>query len=350
MGRPAIADIHVDRLRTDIAMDWLFRVRERGFKDWISPAFPTFYVDEVSGKVAKYGKADAYRDEFTDLAPNGEAQEINQSVTTSTTYTCKPYGARSILDWRLQASDSTYKLVENMVKKLVQKAMIKRDKLVKTAFLATSVWTGSATGADQTGVAAAPSTNQFLQFNDANSDPLDVLGTLRDEMFQKTGYNVNTMVMDLLTFRRITNHPDVRDVLKYSSDQALNRNYLRAKLADHWELENGIWVTGSMENTANSGAASATMTAIQSKSLWMGHLAMNPASGDPGLSPDAYDPSAAYIMSWKMFDQVVSDVDAPQFLSYTETSKKRDVREAMMDLCPFVLDADLGIFLTAAVA
>ncbi len=86
----------------------------------------------------------------------------------------------------------------------MNQALISREVNWASTYFAASLWTGLLTG-----VAAAPSTNQTLQWNDPNSNPIaDIRILKRTQQLVSGGFRPNTLVIGRVAFDTLIDHPD----------------------------------------------------------------------------------------------------------------------------------------------
>jgi hypothetical protein len=72
-------------------------------------------------------------------------------------------------------------------------------------------------GTDRTGVAsAAPTGNQFLQWDNAGSTPIEDVTSQIIAFRELTGYAPNTMVIGAYVLQALRNHPEILDRIKYT--------------------------------------------------------------------------------------------------------------------------------------
>src|SRR5690606_27504749 len=127
------------------------------------------------------------------------------------------------------------------------------EKLYAAAAFKTGVWTANT---EQTGKSTSPSSNEFLQFNDANSTPLEVLQNQILKVETSTGRRPNVLVTNSNVEFALRRHPDLLDLYKYTSGGLVPRD----KLAEAIGVEK-ILVGRAVENTAKEGQ-SASMSRV----------------------------------------------------------------------------------------
>ena len=106
-------------------------------------------------------------------------------------------------------ADDDLNLDRRTVAALTRQGLLHQEVEWFNTFFGTGKWS-----TDLTGVAASPSAGEFLQFNDASSDPI---GTVKSAITQQQilsgGFRPNVLVMPREVFDVITEHPDIVDKL-----------------------------------------------------------------------------------------------------------------------------------------
>jgi len=150
------------------------------------------------------------------------------------------------------------------------------------------VWTAG----DIAGVASAPSTNQVLQWNDANSDPILNVSTGKSAILQRTGFEPNVLVLGFEVYEQLRNHPDIIERVKYvqniGANQAVKVN--NQALADLFDVER-VLVSKAILNTAQEGQTD-VQSFIAGKRALLAYAAPEAALEMP---------SAGYTFSWQRY-------------------------------------------------
>src|SRR3546814_17716440 len=108
--------------------------------------------------------------------------------------------------------------------------MIRADRIWATSFFKTGVW-----GMTFTGVAAAPTPGtQFLSWADDASSPLSDIEDWKELIRAATGMEPNTLVLGSNVRKRLKNHPEFVDRIKYTSSAAITN----ADMATMFEIDN----------------------------------------------------------------------------------------------------------------
>jgi hypothetical protein len=130
---------------------------------------------------------------------------------------------------------------------LMQKLLIRRDRLFASKYLATSIW-----GTDITGVASAPTASQVYQWSDgANSDPFTDVAAGQTAILQNTGQEANVLVLGYPVYQALRKHPLVIDRIKYTM-QADARAITPELMAAAFDVDRVV-VAKATYNSSNEG-------------------------------------------------------------------------------------------------
>ena len=89
------------------------------------------------------------------------------------------------------------------------------DILFAKKFFQSGVWEN-----EFTGVASSPTSNQFIKFDDANSDPIKFIDARKREIKLKGGRTPNKLTLGYDTFNALKEHPDLLERVKYTGSTA----------------------------------------------------------------------------------------------------------------------------------
>lgn len=267
---------HVDRFLTNYSVTYL-------------QSKPTFIagraaslirVQNQSDKFVVYDRGYFWRDEMRPRALGGRPEQVGYKVGEGA-YSATEWAAEHVVDDRQRANtDSPINLDQNATRLLSDKAMIRADRIWATNFFKTGVWTSL-----RVGTASTPGTNQFLQFDDANSDPIGTIDAAKDVMHQLTGFMPNTLVLGAAVKRTLRSHPDIADRIKYTGIGLADE----AKLQELFDIPN-VTVARSIYNSGAEGAADNFQYIVDSRGMWMGYI-----EPDPGLD----SPTAIANFAWQ---------------------------------------------------
>lgn len=325
MPQPTISGVHVDSILTNISVAYA-QQEERFIAGQV---FPQITVEKKSDKYFKYDKNDWFRDEAQRRAPGTESAGGGYSLSTDT-YTCDVFAFhKDVDDQTLNNSDAPLSPMSEAARFVTTRMLVRRELQFVSDYLTTSVW-----GKDYTGVSGVPSTNEFKQWSDyANSDPLEDVEAAKEQILSTTGFDGNTLVLGYQVFRKLKNHPDIIDRIKYTTAD----NVTTDLLARMFEVDK-VLVAKAVKATNQEGATAAYSFAV-GKIAALFHVASSPA---------LLTPSAGYTFGWSgVSGGGGSAIGVSQFRM--EQLKATRV-EAEFAFDNKVVASDLGVFFASAVA
>jgi hypothetical protein len=247
-----------------------------------SRIFPDVSVAKQSDKYAVIPAGDFNRDEMQRRADGAESAGGDFELSTDS-YFANVYAFHKNWGEQTEANmDDQFNFRQNITNYLTMKALLKKEKYFASNFFTTGKWTK-----DLTGVSAAPSTNQFLQWNDAASDPIgDITKAITTQQILTGGFRPNTLVLGRQVLDVLEIHPDVIDRVKYGTQTDVSIATV-SHLRQLFKVDN-IFVMEAIENTANKGQT-AVNAFIGGKSALLLYRT---------TSPGTLVPTAGYTFSW----------------------------------------------------
>ena len=304
-----------------------------------SRVFPIVPVAKKSDIYRVYNRDDWFREEAQVRGPGTESVGGGWELDNSNTYTARVFAIhKDISDMERSNADADINLDVDASKWIAQQLLMKLESDFVTSFITTSTWTGAATGADQTGVSGVPGANQFKQWNDVASNPIEVIDRLKDQVAQKTGLLPNTLVLGPQVFTELKNHPDILDRIKYTQKGITTQDLL----AEMFQLDN-VYVPYATRNTAVEAGS-------DSYSFYHGKTALLCYSA---AAPSRLAASAGYTFGWTGYTgtggvQGIGTGSRIKRIRMEALNSDRIEGEIAVD--PVVVAADLGIFFVSAVA
>lgn len=274
-----VADVHVNTPMTNVSVA-LIQDRSRFIA---SSAFPPVPVSKQSDLYYTMPAGAFNRIEVARFAEADAPRRAGYTLNTES-YRCDAFGLGHLVSDRARNNaDSALNLDQNATIFLTNQSLLNREKEFANAFFKTSVWTG-----DQTGVAASPAANQFLQWNDQSSTPIENIRARATVIHQRTGFRPNTMVLGRQTFDAMLNHPDIIDRVKYGQIAGGPAMANVAILAQLFEVDR-VLVGDAIENTAKEGVTDSHSFIFGKGAL----LCYSPPNA--GLNT----PAAGYMFVWR---------------------------------------------------
>lgn len=259
--------LHVDRYLTNYSVSYM-----QAKSDFVAGrASSLIPVMNQSDKFVVYDRGYFWRDEMATRPLGGRPSQVGYKVSEGT-YSAVEWAAEHPVDDRQRAnSDAPIRLDENATRLLTDKAMIRADRIWATNFFVAGVWTTL-----RVGTASTPGANQFLQFDDANSDPIGTVDSASSTMKRLTGFRPNTIVLGDAVKRTLRSHPDIADRIKYVGVGLADE----AKLAELLAVPTVVTAQG-VYNTAAEGASDSFSFIVDEYSMWMGYVEPNPSLDSP---------------------------------------------------------------------
>ena len=334
MPSPTVSDVHVAAALTNIAVAY-FQTDDSYVADKIFPMVPVQHQTDV---YFVWSKADFFRDEAQQRADATESAGTGVNLTTQT-YNAKVWALHQDLGPQVRANaDPSVDLDVVSTRQLMQKMLIRRDRIFISTYMTTAVW-----GTDITGTTAAaggvPGTATTVQWDDdANSDPFTDIAFAQTTVLRATGFLPNTLLLTWEVYQALRKHPLVIDRIKYTNP-AFAGTITPALLAQAFAIGRVV-VSQAVYNSAAEGVA-ASMSFVGGKNAL---LCYTPSS--PGLMVAA----AGYTFGWSGFTGLNSlGVRVAQIpMNWLGLGTIRNECEAAFDMQ--VVGSDLGVFFATIVS
>lgn len=189
-----------------------------------------------------FARTDAEKREASAVAPVAEYR------LSTDTFRSEVWHIRVPVDDQVEANaDDVLDLQQSAVRRVTLDLLIRKEVDWVSTFFTTGVWTGVA---DETLSGAN-------QWDKDGSKPIDAIHTKLYSVQAATGFFPNVAVMGPNVVKRLKRHPDVLDVLKYTSVA----NVSTQQLATVLNLDR-IYELRAVRNTGTKGAATNTIAHI----------------------------------------------------------------------------------------
>ena len=325
MPQPNLNQVHIDAPLTNMSIAYL-QSQDLFIANKVFPVIP---VDKKSDKFFVYTKNDWFRDEAQRRADATESAGSGYNLTTSS-YSADVFAFHKDVGDQTRANSDTPLVPDREATEFVTSRLLLRQEVqFVTDFIKSGVW-----GTDLAGVAGTPSTGEFKQWSDfANSDPIEDIELGKEAILGSTGFMANTLVLGYQVYRKLRNHPDLVDRIKYTSSNVITTDIM-ARLFD---VER-VLVASSVRAT-NAEGASPAYSFNTGKAAILTHSATT-----PGLMT----PSAGYTFAWR---GVSGGLGASIGVSRIRMEHlKADRIEGELAFANKVTASDLGVYFGSAVA
>lgn len=324
--KPTPSDVHVDAVLSNLSVAFM-QAATHFVADQV---FPIVEVAKQSDRYYVYDRGYFNRDTMEERAPATESAGTVYSLDNTPTYYCREWAIHQDLpDQVIANADSVINPYSDATNLLVTKALIRREKAFMDAYFKTNVWSS-----DLTGKSSSPTTGEFLQWNDENSDPITTLRAASTSILETTGFSANTLILGKRTYDALLDNAAIIDRIKYgqtaSQAAAVNVNLL----AQLFEVDR-VLVSQGIVNSAKEGAANAH-SFIAGKGALLLHVATR-----PGL----LTPSAGYTFAWTGMGGMLQSIKR---FRMEHLKAERIEMESAFD--QHQISPDLGVYFASAVA
>lgn len=341
MPDPVRSDVHVNRPLTSISIAFM---QEPG-AFVADRVFPNIPVLKQADRYFEYDRADFFRNTMERRAPSTESAGSGWNIKNTSTYFADVWALHKDIDDQIRSNaDAPINMDMDATLYLSQMAMINREVEWVAAFFATSLWTGiDGTNGDITGVAASPSGNNVVQWNDATSTPIEDVADQSTNIQRLTGFRPQKLILGREVWDQLKNHPDLIDRVKASGgvSNAVPAQMSKAAVAMLMEVDE-ILVADGIQATSDeneSFEASLTTAFIAGKEALLVYAAPR-----PGLLV----PSGGYTFSWTGL--LGAGAMGNRMNRFRMKALKSDRIEIEMAYDQKLIASDCGVFFTTIVA
>lgn len=330
MTTPTNGDVHVNAPLNNISIAYI-QSQSNFVADKVFPNIP---VSKQSDRYYTYDRGYFNRDEMDVRAPGTETKGGSYTVDNTPTYYAPVYGFHhDIPDQVRSNADSPLDSDREATELVTTKAMIKREKLWVSKYFAGSLWTGG----DYDGVASSPTGSQVLQWNDANSTPIENVRMAKTAVLESTGFEPNTLVIGQRVFDALIDHPDIVDRVKYGQTSGGPAMVDTAELQALLKVQR-VLVMKAVENTGKEGAANSHSFIGGKKAL------LCYSTPTPGIMT----PTAGYTFSWN--GHLGAGAMGSRIKKFRMENLASDRVEIEMAFDQKLVSTDLGFFFDTIVA
>lgn len=319
MTKPTMGDVHIDQYATNVSVAY----RNTAYiADSVLPLIP---VTKKSGKIAKYTKADWFRDEVKLRAPGAPPAEVDYGLDTAGEYDCLPYAMAKRVPWEVRENaDPPLRPDTEAVEYITDKLLLAREIRVAAALF------NGTTFASYTATAAALSGGGGVAWSTyATSSPVKDIEVMKDLVRAQIGRWPNTLIMGATVWKQLRWHPDLLDLIKYTQKGVVTEDLLGSVTGLNVKIGSSIY-----SNTAEG-------VDFSSSDIWGNYVLVAYVAPSPSL----LSPSLGYCFAWTPMGGMSRAVERYELADGSKATKY--VVEEHVD--ELILAADAGYLLTSVV-
>lgn len=335
MPQPTVSDVHISTSLTNVSVAYL-QDNDVYVADKIFPMVPVQHQTDV---YFVWTKGDFFRDEAQQRADATESAGTGVNLTTQT-YSAKVWALHQDIGTQIRANaDAAVDLDTISTQHLMQKMLIRRDRIFMSTFMATTPWGANVATGTTAAAGGVPGTTSTVYWDDeANSDPFADIFLGQTTILQNTGYMPNRLLLSWQAFQALRKHPLIIDRIKYTTP-TMTGTINEALMAAAFAVDRVV-VSKAVYNTAAEGVT-ASMSFIAGK-----HALLVYAAPSPGLM----QPTAGYTFGWSGFTGLNNlGIRTSQIpMSWLGIGTIRNEVEMAFDMQ--VVGSDLGFFYSGIVS
>ena len=329
-GNPQAGDVHVNVPLTNMSVAYI-QDQSKFIADRV---FPNISVPKQSDRYWTYSRADFNRDEMQERADGAESAGGGYDLDNTANYYASVYAYHKLISDRVRANEDT---PLNSDRDAMQfgtlKGLIKRETLWASKFFKPGVWAYGEVGAE-----AVVEADEFLQWNDPLSTPIEDIRTAKRTIGEATGFTPNNITLGKAVYDALVDHPDIVDRVKYGQTPGAPAMANRNTLAQLFELDE-VLVAEAIVNRGARGASYADSAANEDSGFILGNHALLSYRAP---SPSLMMPSAGYTFSWTGY--LGAQAMGQRIKKFRREERESDVIETQMAFDQKVVASDLGYF------
>lgn len=332
MPMPTTSDVHINAAMTNVSVAYL----QQASRYIATHIFAKVPVQKRSDIFWKYSKSDWRRTDAKKRAPGTESAGVGWNNDTDLYY-CDVYAVHKDIEDQVRANaDSNFNLDSDATKFVTGQLLLKRDIDWAAEYFVTGVW-----DTEYTGVSATPSTGEFLQWDQANSDPLRDVTDIEIDFIRLTGFEVNFMVVGADVWKALKNHPAILDRVKFTQKGVVTKDLVASFFdVETFEVCYATQAVGPQINDAElQDAATDYEFIVPSKSFLVGYRP---------TSPSLLTPAAGYTFVWSGY--AAGNAEGIRIKQFRMEHLASDRIEGEMTYDMKVVSTDCGVFVADIVS
>lgn len=285
MPQPTSSQVWVDQLLTNVSAAYS---NAEYVADQLFPLLP---VDKQSGILPIINQSAFFRNDAKLRAPGTKSVGTGFTVDNTNKYFCDRFSIRHEIPDEVRSNAAPVYDQDRIATNLVtDQLLLNREVAWASNLFAASVWAGGASGGDNT---------VSVQWsNYSGSSPLTEIQGWRDTLQGSLGRDANAFVIGRQVWTQLKYHPDVIDMLKYTSP--IRQPIAADTFASMIEVDK-VFVGSAIYTTSAEGTAEASVSYSR---IWGKHALLMFVPGGPALE----SPAAGYTVVWQRVPNAMSYV------------------------------------------
>ncbi len=296
--------------------------------------FPIVPVSLPSSKYYKFSKADLARINMTEKPKFGKVTPA-QWAQEEADYSCKVYQAIYGIDqiaaipYSRTGAPGVADPKNAKARVAAEQTNLFMDVMFAEKFFKAGIWTQQ-----YAGKTAAPGSNEFWQFDNSNSDPIEFFSGLIREMKREGRRKPNKLGLGANTFTALINNGAIKERVKYGGSTANPAQVNERVIAELLGLEDVV-VLESTYNKASQGVAADMDFVCDPDGALLLYTPKAPAIDEP---------SAGYTFTWDMLGNgqpmAISNYlgEAGTHTEFVEALTGFDMQQVSKDLAIYLTD------------
>lgn len=313
-AQPTARQVHVNAPLTQISIAYI-QEQEHFIADQVFPAIP---VAKQSDRYFKYPREFWFRSEARERGPGAESAGSGFEIDNTPTYYCPVIAVhKDVADQVRANADAPIEMDRDATIWVTQQLLIKREKVWGESYFTDDVWSTELDG----------DTADFVQWNEANSDPINDITQAGITMTSLTGRRPNVLVLAPDVYNMIRNHEEVVDRIKYTERGIVTADII----AGLFDVER-VLIPWGVENLAPEGQDGDFEFIFANKALL---VYANP-------TPSIMQPSGGYMFNWQGL--LGAGQQGTRIRSFRIEERASDRIEGEMAFDAKLVADDLGVF------
>ena len=235
--------------------------------------FPNVPVASPTGAYNIWKQGDFYRRSMKKLG-NYESAPIAGFSTGKGSFTvgkygiASPYTAQDLADARRGGTSDQF-FINAKTQFVTFQGVLELEMQTATLVQTSGNWTTT-----RAGVTSAPSNSQFIQWDQAASQPIDDIIAYKELMRLLSGFAPNTMVLPIQVMNALRKNAQLISRITYGGTMAEPTQISMQVLKDLFQIDN-ILVPAAVYNTAAEGQTD-SLNYIWGKTVWLGYVTSTP--------------------------------------------------------------------------